>query len=246
MSRAARTSRTSSGKAGRRGTRSLFAPLGVAFLALPFACADPSAVSPLPPATRVAAFAVRHPGLFLPAATGDPSAEINPLLTWPPPEEPGPEKGSPSALAPRSSTGVLLGLTAGERGDWAASARGSLVHERRLSGGAWLAVRLDGGTERDQATSLGLLVVRAHVGLTGHAPAGGASRLRPLYRVGFAYEWVEVPSVGASFDRYALLAGLGLDAGPPSGWWEVRLEYVSLLGESSVEGEVFAGLSLRF
>ncbi len=193
-----------------------------------------------------AAFAARPPGVLLAAATGDPSAEINPLLSWPPPEESWLEKRFSSVLAPRSSTSFLLGLTAGERGDWAVSARGSILHERRLSGGAWLAVGLDGGAERDQATSLGLLVVRAHVGLTGHAPAGRTSRLRPLYRVGIAYEWVEVPSVGASFDRYALLAGLGLDVGPPSGRWEVRVEYVSLLGESSVEGEVFAGLSVRF
>jgi hypothetical protein len=220
----------------------LHAFLVLALLALPLGCADRPTVSRL----RAASPTVEVPGRLLSAASGDPSAEINPLLTWPPTLEPGREEGTSSALTPRSSTGFSLGLTAGERSDWAASARGSLIHERRLSGGAWFAVGLDGGAERDQATSLGLLVVRAHVGLTGHAPAGGASRLRPLYRVGFAYEWVEVPSVGASFDRYALLAGLGLDAGPPSGWWEVHFEYASLLGESDIEGEVFAGLSLRF
>ena len=232
MNRAKITSRGAAGPA-------CGALLGVVFLALPLACADRSAVSPL----RAATLAVEPPGRLLPAASGDPSAEINAFLPWPPAEESRQDQAAP---APLSATGFVLGLAVPERADWSASARAGVFHERHLRGGAWLAFGLDGGEEEDKATSLSLLVIRAHVGLTGRAAGAQAGRFRPQYRLALAYEWAGIIDMDMGFGRYALLGSLGFEAGPPSEMWNARLEYVLLVGRSAVEGEVFAGLSLRF
>ena len=176
--------------------------------------------------------------LFI-ASTGNPSLEINPVLTWPPErEEPAPAR--------RSLLGLRLGAAYPERAGWTASARVGIFHERRLAGRNWLALGLDLGEEEHEVVPAGLLLMRAHVGVAGHLRAERDTPFRPLYMLGLAYESVQVRSVDTSLDRYALIGSLALEAGPPSGRWDARIEYLLFYGKSDAVSEAFIGLSLHF